>query len=237
MKKKATDPFPAPATKSLLIASPVYDTPQIAFVQSVERIKRSLDKIGMSYGYYELCYESLIPRARNKIVDFFLKKSSATHLLQIDSDIGFEPADVLRLLQSNLDFCAAPYPAKHLGGRLIGNPFSVSGERVVRNGFCLAADLPTGFMMTSRGVFERLIAGGKVPEVDCDIPGGGRSPYHVFFDCGVDGRQYLSEDWWFSRLCLAHGVNGWLDMKAKLRHVGRHAFEAPSLEEQDEAKG
>ena len=36
----------------------------------------------------------------------------ATHLLFVDADIGFEPEQVLRLIQCGADMCAAVYPVK-----------------------------------------------------------------------------------------------------------------------------
>ena len=50
----------------------------------------SSHKIPMKY--YFLFNESLVQRARNYIVDEFLR-SDCTHLLFIDSDIGFDPRD------------------------------------------------------------------------------------------------------------------------------------------------
>jgi hypothetical protein len=60
--------------------------------------------------------ESLITRARNYCVDEFLR-SDAEHLLFIDSDIGFNPQDVIAMMalqspESPYDVIAAPYPKK-----------------------------------------------------------------------------------------------------------------------------
>ena len=41
--------------------------------------------------------ESLITRARNYLVDEFLRAEEFTHLMFIDSDINFNPKDVLSL--------------------------------------------------------------------------------------------------------------------------------------------
>jgi len=67
--------------------------------------------------YYFLFNESLIQRARNYIVDEFLR-SECTHLLFIDADIGFNPRDALALLAiqvsepNRYDIVTGPYPKK-----------------------------------------------------------------------------------------------------------------------------
>lgn len=58
--------------------------------------------------------ESLITRARNYLVDEFLYRSNATHLLFIDSDIAFNPQDILALLALDKDIAGAPYPKKSI---------------------------------------------------------------------------------------------------------------------------
>ncbi len=216
-------------TVALFIAIPVYSNPEPAFVASLRRLERALAKCGLRYVISEMQGESLITRARNRLVAAF-RASECTHLLFLDSDLIFEPSDVLRLVHAGHDLCAAPYPAKGEGGKMIGNPVMIEGgHHVIREGFALAQDLPTGFMLIARSVFDRMAR--VVPEVDDDIPGS-KLAYHVFFDCGIDGRQYLSEDWWFTRVARKCGIEAWIDVKAKLKHVGRKVYEAQSFEEQ-----
>jgi hypothetical protein len=66
--------------------------------------------------FYYLFNESLITRARNYCVDEFLR-SDCTHLLFIDSDIGFSHVDALQMLQlcdseKGYDVVTGPYPKK-----------------------------------------------------------------------------------------------------------------------------
>lgn len=73
-------------------------------------------KYGIEMKSYFLFNESLITRARNYCVDEFLR-SGYTHLLFIDSDIGFNPQDVLALLalqtdDSEYDVIGGAYPKK-----------------------------------------------------------------------------------------------------------------------------
>tara|TARA_Y100001973_G_C5207884_1_gene342988 strand:- start:4764 stop:5609 length:846 start_codon:yes stop_codon:yes gene_type:complete len=80
-----------------------------------------LAKLGMHYGmeieFFYLFNESLITRARNYCVDEFLRNENFTHLMFIDSDIGFNPNDVLTLAaianpESDYDILCGPYPKK-----------------------------------------------------------------------------------------------------------------------------
>ena len=58
--------------------------------------------------------DALITRARASLISQFLDDPDATHLLFIDADIGFEPEQVLRLIECGADMCAAVYPIKRI---------------------------------------------------------------------------------------------------------------------------
>lgn len=71
---------------------------------------------GIPLQMYLLFNESLITRARNYCCDEFMR-SDCTHMLFIDSDIGFNAQDVLALLilsmqRPDIDIIGAPYPKK-----------------------------------------------------------------------------------------------------------------------------
>ena len=70
----------------------------------------------MDVRFFYLFNESLITRARNYLVDEFLR-SDCTHLMFIDSDIGFDPNDVIALAViaaegSDKEIVCGPYPKK-----------------------------------------------------------------------------------------------------------------------------
>src|ERR1700744_1061480 len=58
--------------------------------------------------------DALITRARANLMSQFLDDPTATHLLFIDADIGFEPHQVVRLIECGGDMCAAVYPRKRI---------------------------------------------------------------------------------------------------------------------------
>lgn len=138
---------------------------------------------GINIRFYYLFNESLIQRARNYIVDEFLR-SDATHLMFIDADIGFNAKDVLGLLAvyhtdpEKYNVVTGPYPKKTIAwekikkaadmGRGNDNPFDLeqySADFVFNPvnklaSFNLSEPLEigeggTGFMLIPRETFEK----------------------------------------------------------------------------------
>lgn len=172
--------------RKLFLASPMYGG-QCAgmFAKSVADLTAMCTSHGIEMRSYFLFNESLITRARNYCVDEFMR-SDCTHLMFIDSDIGFDPRDVIAMLalqsdDSEYDVIAGPYPKKCISwekiklavdkgmadadpnilekyvGDYVFNPKSSNGQ--------IRIDIPvevsevgTGFMMTRRSTFEKFNA-------------------------------------------------------------------------------
>ena len=58
--------------------------------------------------------DALITRARANLMTQFLDDPTATHFLFVDADIGFEPEQVFRLIESGADVVAGVYPIKRV---------------------------------------------------------------------------------------------------------------------------
>ena len=103
--------------RKLFVATPMYGG-QCAgmYTRSIADLAAICAKYQIQLQLYFLFNESLITRARNYCVDEFMR-SNATHLMFIDSDIGFDPNDVLAMLalmtdESEYDVMGGPYPKK-----------------------------------------------------------------------------------------------------------------------------
>lgn len=106
--------------RKLFVAAPMYGG-QCAgmFTRSIADLSALCTHYGIQVRFYFLFNESLITRARNYCADEFMR-SGDTHLMFIDSDIGFNPNDVIALLalqnpdhtQDGYDIIAGPYPKK-----------------------------------------------------------------------------------------------------------------------------
>jgi hypothetical protein len=101
----------------LFLATPMYGGMCAGmFARSVADLSAMCTHYGIPLQMYFLFNESLITRARNYCVDEFMR-SDATHMMFIDSDIGFNPNDVIALMalsrdDSPYDIIGGPYPKK-----------------------------------------------------------------------------------------------------------------------------
>jgi len=103
--------------RSLLIAVPMYGgMAHGSYTKSSNDLVALAAHYGVNIRYYYLFNESLITRARAYCADEFLR-SDCTHMMFIDSDIGFDANDVIGMLalmsdESEYDVLCAPYPKK-----------------------------------------------------------------------------------------------------------------------------
>ena len=168
--------------RKLFLAVPMYGG-QCAgmFTRSVADLSAICTKHNIPLQLFFLFNESLVTRARNYCVDEFMR-SGATHLMFIDSDIGFNPQDVIALLamqddESEYDVIGGPYPKKCISwekikqavdkgmadedpnnlekyvGDYVFNP-KTSQREIPLNQPVEVLEIGTGFMMVRRKTFE-----------------------------------------------------------------------------------
>jgi hypothetical protein len=168
--------------RKIFLATPMYGGACSGmFTKSVAELSAECTKAGIALQQFFLFNESLITRARNYCADEFMR-SDSTHLMFIDSDIGFSAKDVIAMLammgdDSEYDVMCGPYPKKTISwekvkkavdkgfaddvpnnlekyvGDFVFNPKSGSPQ--------IPIDRPveileggTGFMMIKRRVFD-----------------------------------------------------------------------------------
>lgn len=198
-----------------------------AFTMGLWDLQHECHKAGITLAMATIRNESLIHRARNRILADFMA-SSCSHLMFIDADIGFEARDVLRLVAHNRPFVGATYPKKD---RTRYNPafIPLPGPVFQREGDGLAEVmcLPGGFMMLQRDVVATLR--GAFADEWYWHSDDGQEPrkIHDLTACFIDkqSRTLWSEDY---ALCLRwRGLGGqvWMDPFISLTHNGTTTFE------------
>tara|TARA_R110001592_G_scaffold236585_1_gene494906 strand:+ start:894 stop:1775 length:882 start_codon:yes stop_codon:yes gene_type:complete len=170
-------------TRKIFVATPMYGGMCGGqYCKSTADLASLGTRYGIDISFFYLFNESLITRARNYLVDEFLR-SDKTHLMFIDSDIGFDPQDVLALAaladpKSDKDIVCGPYPKKTISwekikravdrgfadedpnklekyvGDYVFNP--VEGVTEIKvNEPAEVLEGGTGFMMVRRDAFEK----------------------------------------------------------------------------------
>ena len=219
----------------LFIATPAFGHQVTTnYMNSVMRfVSSSHPKLQVSTAIHLQSGMALVTQARNNCVASFLK-SDCTHFFFIDSDIGFEPEAVFRLLEKDEDVVLTPYAVKGFGQnyalQFIVHFPDRNNVQIGRDGFVEITAGPTGFMMIKRQAFEKLIkaypdkktvnkqlVGNKVEIMDSD--------WYTFFETGIDPENgYLGEDICFCKLWTAIGGKIYADAISELTHFGGHPF-------------
>ena len=219
----------------LFIATPAFGHQVTTnYMNSVMRfVSSSHPKLQVSTAIHLQSGMALVTQARNNCVASFLK-SDCTHFFFIDSDIGFEPEAVFRLLEKDEDVVLTPYAVKGFGNnyalQFIVHFPDRENVKIGKDGFVEITAGPTGFMMIKRQAFEKLIkaypdkktvnkqlVGNKVEIMDSD--------WYTFFETGIDPENgYLGEDICFCKLWTAIGGKIYADAISELTHFGGHPF-------------
>jgi hypothetical protein len=191
--------------------------------------------------------DALITRARANLMTLFLDDPTATHFLFVDADIGFEPEQVFRLIESGADMVAGVYPIKRVNWDKAKRVIESKRPKVpsaaldyvleindpdhvaVVNGFTRVRYAGTGFLMIRRHVFEKMcLAYASLQffrEHSLDALAGSPNRF-ALFECMIDANSgtYLSEDFAFCKRWTDMGGEIWADLQSRLDHVGPSVF-------------
>jgi hypothetical protein len=202
----------------VFVATPMYGgMAHGMYVKSSLDLQGLLSKYGVEVRFSFLFNESLITRARNYLVDEFLR-SDCTHMLFIDSDIHYNPQDVVALLALDKDVIGGPYPKKSINWNSIaaaarnhpempaGELESLVGEYVFNvvkgtSQFTITEPLEvleigTGFMMIKREVFTKMAEEYPLIRYKPDHVGqanfDGSRYIHAYFDTVIDSKESIT---------------------------------------------
>jgi len=219
------------AGRHVVVAIPAMDGKvpidlMISYIKSMELLHRH----GVQCTLETKAYCALVDKARTELVHAFLERTDATDFLFVDSDIGWEPADILRLLAwtSEKELVVGMYPVKKDDVHFHAVLDSDAGGKIIQdeNGLIKALAVPTGFMMIRRRVFsvlkghhEELLYSPKKGEFK------GKTLCNYFHSLMQDNTLY-GEDISFCKRWVAVGGEIWIDPEIKLRHHGAKIYES-----------
>jgi hypothetical protein len=182
-------------------------------------------QLGINWTVETLSNESLISRGRNTLTAKFLQNKESTHLMFIDSDIGWEAWHLLVLLNRNVDVIGGLYPMKSMPIKWCVNGFE--GAEQGPDGLQEVTKTGTGFMLIKREVFEKLDAHPAVKPFinDIGLPAELNPYMKTYFDTAVREGRYYSEDWTFCENWRDLGGKVWVDKRVLLKHTGTFTFD------------
>jgi hypothetical protein len=239
--------------KSIFVATPMYGGMNHGlYAKACLDLQALCAQYGVSVKFSFLFNESLITRARNYLVDEFLNRSDCTHLLFLDSDIHFDPRDVIAMLALDKEVIGGPYPKKAIKWRSVKKAIEknpeidpqllerVTGDYVfnpVRGTAQFSVTEPlevleigTGFMMVQREVFPKFAEAYPQLKYKPDHVGqahfDGSRYIHAYFDTVIDkeSERYLSEDYMFCQWWRNIGGKIYLCPWMRTDHIGTYHF-------------
>ncbi len=204
-------------------------------------------KVGFQFTYK--MNESLVTRARDSLAYTFMQ-TDCTHLMFVDSDIGFAAEDILSMVDADKDIICGLYPRKEINWRRVAAAVNrgvppedldkyaalfvvntLDGQPTGADTVDAAATAPVevvnagcGFMLIKREVLDGLA--GKVPEYIGDNTGA-PLVFRQFFDTGIDPDPdvgLMSEDYYFCKLARDNGYRVWAAPWVELTHTGSYQW-------------
>lgn len=219
-----------------------------AFMFSLIKLILILKECNIDAELYPIVFDSLINRARNAAVAFFMSSSDCTHLLFLDSDIEFNPTDIIKLLKFNKNIIGIGYAKKWLDQERIKKIYGSNNIPKDPLNYCthhsvhIKPDIPididkcmevdyltTGIMLINKSVIQKLI--DKYPERNYknDVDGYMGANQDMFYnlfcvEINEKTKRFESEDYGFCRLCKEIGESIYVYTDSTTIHYGWYGY-------------
>ena len=164
---------------------------------------------------------SLLVADRNRLVQMFWD-SGCDYMLCVDSDLGWDPNAVMRLIEADKDVSGGVYPTRDKSGFNFRPAVEPSGKIVMcKDTLLLQMEyIPSGFLLIKRNVIATLR--DKYPELyycPKDINSDQTSGY-CFFNTEVYDGEFWGEDYVFCRRLREAGFDIYVDPLIEFDHAG-----------------
>lgn len=208
-------------TNVLLVTPTFSNTVHAPYATSLAKTAGILSAAGIELHTRLSVTGSLLISARNALINNFLEEKEFSHVLCVDSDLGWNPDAVLKMLEFDEEFVAGVYPMKESSTFLFRPCLKENGSLMtLEKGLIKMNYIPAGFMLIKRSVFEKIIQ--KFPELKYKPkdPKGGPGGY-AFFNTELYDGEFWGEDYVFCRKAREAGVDIWVDPTVQFWHGGR----------------
>ncbi len=214
----------------IFIATPAFDGKvHVPYAICLAETTMLLAKNHILSEYRIVTSGSLLCAERNRLLQSFID-SDCTHILCIDSDLGWPAQSVIALLQKNVDFVAGVYPARGAEKAFTFRPcLQENGSIFVdKEKQLLKMDhIPAGFMLIKRAVIQKMMDDHpqlKFVPKDPKMPSG-----YALFNTEIEGGEFWGEDYIFCKRARESGFDVWVDPLIQFNHAGNIAMLADVL--------
>lgn len=175
---------------------------------------------------------SLLVAERNRLIKLFLE-SECTHILFVDSDLGWPAIAVKSMIEHDRDFVAGLYPARG-SDIFLFRPCLNKDETLVMDerGLFKMNYVPAGFMLLKRKALEKMI--DHFPELYFKSKQDGIDG-NCLFDTEVWEGEFWGEDYVFCRRAREAGIDIWVDPLIEFEHHGIRGRLIDSLKKKEDA--
>ncbi len=228
---------------NILIASPTYDgSVRKEYMQSIMQLTDYFRQTGIQWDMF-LEPATVLHIMRSVMASKALLDENVTHLLFVDTDMGFTVAAVAKLIESGKDVvgCAYPYRTVPLHLPVTGPcdsfrqaisevvPYAIRfppglSSIEVDNGMCEVVSIGTGLLLISTKALQTMVDRGAVERYTTGFPYNqwysGASYYGFFDHIKIDG-SYIGEDYSFChRWTTACDGKIFANVDSEIMHIG-----------------
>lgn len=227
--------------QGLMIATPAQDgNCSMLYALGLAELATFMTQQNIYFEMARVTGSSLLPHARNSLVDMFMK-SKCQRLLFVDSDQGWDKEAALRLFQSPRRIVAGVVPHKRYPINLNFEPleedahffkslanksqeeyFKFIKAKAEPNGDVKVKHAGTGMMMIDRSVFDIMSENVEkyLPFDDQD------NVYHMeHYKMGAYDGRFKGEDWQFCKLAKDLRIPIFINAYATCSHQGTHIWQ------------
>lgn len=205
----------------VFLATPAYDGKvHVQYAIALAETNSLLATRGIPLQVQIHCSGSLITAERNRLTEKFIE-SDATHILCVDSDLGWPSMAVLAMIEHDVDFVCGIYPTRkdHM---FLFRPIYNEDKSLVKNekGLLKMEYVPAGFMLIKRQVIE------KMREFHADLKFTPKEineqmfAGYALFNTEVWQGEFWGEDYYFCRKAREAGFDIWVDPLVEFDHAG-----------------
>jgi hypothetical protein len=208
--------------KKLMIATPAYSGKvdvqyTVSLVQTVMLLAQKEIEVRLN----TVTSGTLLAFERNNLLQQFYE-SECTHLLCIDSDLGWPAEAVVAMLDEDREIVGGVYPARNTEPKQFTfRPYYNSNGSIHNDKHLLKMQqIPAGFMMISREALTKMR--NYYPELYYS-PQDARGPKitgYALFNTEMVNGDFMGEDFVFCMRAIKAGVEIWCDPQINFNHAG-----------------